>query len=81
MIQQTQQRESSSVTTSSSLTIFQQAVALYHKADVEDASQNKALDLFKVLQDKSNSQMFTSIQDKQLQHGWLVQKMNAKNGN
>jgi hypothetical protein len=25
--------------------------------------------------------MFTSIQDKQLQHGWLVQKMNAKNGN
>jgi hypothetical protein len=25
--------------------------------------------------------MFTSIQDKQLQHGWLVQKIDAKNGN
>jgi hypothetical protein len=48
---------------------------------MEDASQNKALDSFKVLQDESNAQMFTSIQDKQLQHGWLVQKIDAKNGN
>ncbi|PLW43430.1 hypothetical protein PCASD_07515 [Puccinia coronata f. sp. avenae] len=68
MIQQTQKRESSSVNTSSSLTIVQKAVALYYEAHMENASQNKALDLFEVLQDESNAQMFTSIQDKQLQH-------------
>jgi hypothetical protein len=48
---------------------------------MEDASQNEALDLLEVLQDESNAQMFTSIQDKQLRHGWLVRKINAKNGN
>ncbi|PLW30624.1 hypothetical protein PCASD_17764 [Puccinia coronata f. sp. avenae] len=68
MIQQTQQRESSSVNTSSGLTIVQKAVALYYEAHMEDTSQNEALDLFEVLQDESNAQMFTSIRDKQLRH-------------
>ncbi|PLW15056.1 hypothetical protein PCANC_01490 [Puccinia coronata f. sp. avenae] len=63
-IQQTQQK-----------TVVQKAVNMYQENHL-----NKVYDALKVLQNKSNAQVFTTIRDKGIQLGWLTCKIDDMKG-
>ena len=63
-IQQTQKR-----------TIVQKAINMYQEHHLNKASQNKVYNALKVLQNKLNAQVFTTIRDKGIQLGWLTRNI------
>ncbi|OAW00135.1 hypothetical protein PTTG_08075 [Puccinia triticina 1-1 BBBD Race 1] len=60
---------------------LQRAMALYQEVHAEEASQTEQLEAFRIFQDNTNAQMFTSILDKDLRTQWLYHEIDQMHQN